>query len=154
MKELQAKRAEKLAELDQVKLQLESKEQELSMLYKEISRYDDGFHSGKIFVIKLNMRIEAGSFVGDRRDQSISHNDSSMMHEMSALDIMRDQANRTMVEKGAIGAAGGNLNTAAAADDDEANGGMLFETPPNDGQLNITPRPSRKTFSRSMSKKQ
>jgi hypothetical protein len=99
------------------------------------------------------MRIEAGSFVGDRRDQSISHNDSSMMHEMSALDIMRDQANRTMVEKGAIGAAGGNLNT-AAGEDDEGNGGMLFETPPNDGQLNTTPRLARKTFSRSMSKKQ
>jgi len=47
VKELQAKRAEKLAELDQVKLQLEAKESELSMLYKEISKYDDGFHSGK-----------------------------------------------------------------------------------------------------------
>jgi hypothetical protein len=64
VKELQAKRAEKLAELDQVKLQLEAKESELSMLYKEISKYDDGFHSGNDQISKLN--IEAGSFVGGK----------------------------------------------------------------------------------------
>ena len=46
VKELQAKRAEKMAELDRVKSDLEAKEQQLSMLYKEISTYDDGFHSG------------------------------------------------------------------------------------------------------------
>jgi len=90
-------------------------------------------------------------------------NDSSVMYEMSgsggALDIKREQQqqinnNRSMVvEKGAIGAAGGNMGN-NAADDNDQNGGMLFETPPNDGQLNTTPRPSRKTFSRSMSKKQ
>lgn len=56
VKELQAKRAEKLAELDQVKLQLEAKESELSMLYKEISKYDDGFHSGKISIFCNNFR--------------------------------------------------------------------------------------------------
>ena len=80
-------------------------------------------------------------------------NESSVMYDMSALDIKREHqinSNRSMiVEKGAIGAAGGNMGN---ADD---NGGMLFETPPNDGQLNSTPRQSRKTFSRSsMSKKQ
>ena len=46
VKELQAKRAEKMAELDRVKADLEAKEQELGRLYKEISTYDDGFHSG------------------------------------------------------------------------------------------------------------
>jgi hypothetical protein len=51
-----------------------------------------------------------------------------MMHEMSSLDIKREMTNRTMVEKGAIGAAGGNLDY-----NNEDNGGMLFETPPNDG---------------------
>jgi hypothetical protein len=71
--------------------------------------------------------LEAGSFVG-KQDQSISMHDSSMMHEMSALDIKREISNRTMVEKGAIGAAGGNLD-----ENNEDNGGMLFETPPNDG---------------------
>ena len=71
-----------------------------------------------------------------------------MMHEMSALDIKREMTNRTMVEKGAIGAAGGNLE-----ENNEENGGMLFETPPNDGQLNSSnPRPLRKTFSRSIAK--
>ena len=72
------------------------------------------------------------------------------MHEMSEFEIKRDfLPNRSLVEKGAIGGAGGNLNP-----DDNENGGMLFETPPNDGQLTTTPRQARKTFSRSMSKKQ
>ncbi len=87
-------------------------------------------------------------------------NDSSVMYEMSsggALDIKREQHqqinnNRSMVvEKGAIGAAGGNMGN-NAADDNDQNGGMLFETPPNDGQLSTTPRALRKTFTRSMSK--
>ncbi len=66
---------------------------------------------------------------GKQGDQSLSIHDSSMMHEMSALDIKREITNnRTMVEKGAIGAAGGNLE-----ENNEENGGMLFETPPNDG---------------------
>lgn len=65
---------------------------------------------------------------GKQGDQSLSIQDSSMMHEMSALDIKREMTNRTMVEKGAIGAAGGNLE-----ENNEENGGMLFETPPNDG---------------------
>lgn len=69
-----------------------------------------------------------------------------MMHEMSAVDIKI--SHRTMIEKGAIGAAGGNLD-----ENNDENGGMLFETPPNDGQLNnTTPRTNRKTFSRSIVK--
>ena len=50
------------------------------------------------------------------------------MHEMSALDIKKEMIHRSMVEKGAIGAAGGNLE-----ESNDDNGGMLFETPPNDG---------------------
>jgi hypothetical protein len=66
----------------------------------------------------------------ERHDQSLTHNES-VMNEMSALDIIREQANRTMVEKGAIGAAGGNLNT--QENEDTGGDGMLFETPPTDG---------------------
>lgn len=108
--------------------------------------------STQVILIEISNKLilEAGSFVGGKQgDQTFSIHDSSM-HEMSAIDIKREMSNRTMVEKGAIGGgAGGNREE----NNDEDNGGMLFETPPNDGQLNSsTPRPLRKTFSRSMAK--
>jgi len=80
-----------------------------------------------------------------RQDQSMSIHDISMAHEMSTLDIKKEMSHRTMIERGAIGAAGGALE-----DNSEDNGGMLFETPPSDAQLKD--RPNRKTFSRSMTK--
>ena len=66
----------------------------------------------------------------ERQDQSLAHTDS-VLNEISALDLIREQNNRTMVEKGAIGAAGGNLNT--EEHEDLGGEGMLFETPPQDG---------------------
>lgn len=47
VRELQHKRSQKLVELDRVKGKLEAKEKELRELIKEISKYDDTFHSGK-----------------------------------------------------------------------------------------------------------
>ena len=92
---MQTKRSQKLLELDEVKAKLEAKEKELRELIKEISKHDDEFHS------------EIGSFV-ERHDQSLTHNES-VMNEMSALDLIREQANRSMVEKGAIGRGSGNV---------------------------------------------
>ncbi len=107
MKDLQAKRALKLVELDKVKVKLEAKEKELKDLIKEISKYDDNFHSGNLFLLT---NLEVGSFLDNQSQlkDSVIQNDS-VINDISVMDNGYNSRS-VLIEKGAIGAAGGNID--------------------------------------------
>ena len=76
-----------------MKGKLEAKERELRELIKEISKYDDTFHSGKPFVTLL---IELGSVLNEN---SMLHNES-VLNELSTLEHLREGHGRTFVQGG------------------------------------------------------
>ena len=110
MKELQAKRSQKLVELDKVKNKLEQKDKELKELIKEISKYDADFHS------------DVGSFLDGGNNQnnngSVLHGDS-VINELSFIDTHNQNTKSMLIEKGAIGG-GVNAKAAPADNGDEA----------------------------------
>jgi hypothetical protein len=134
---LQQKRSQKLVELDKVKIKLEQKDKELKELIKEISKYDQDFHS------------EVGSILEGGNNSSILHNES-VINELSFINPHVNNNNKSMlIEKGAIGGGG----KAAPADGGDA-GYLQFETPENANGLALqtTPRTQRKTYSKSINK--
>ena len=124
-------------ELDKVKIKLEQKDKELKELIKEISKYDQDFHS------------EVGSILEGGNNSSVLHNES-VINELSFINPHANSNNKSMlIEKGAIGGGG----KAAPADGGDA-GYLQFETPENANGfgMNTTPRTQRKTYSKSINK--
>lgn len=123
-------------ELDKVKIKLEHKDKELKELIKEISKYDQDFHS------------EVGSVLEGANNSSVLHNES-VINELSFINPHANNNNKSMIEKGPIGGGG----KAAPADVDDA-GYLQFETPENGNGLGMqtTPRTQRKTYSKSINK--
>jgi chromosome segregation ATPase len=123
VKELMHKRTQKLIELEKVKNKLVSKEKELRELIKEITKFDEDFHS------------EIGSVLNE---STLIHNES-VLQELSMLDPRyRDGANHTVI---------GNVNMAAPHVVEQSD--LAFG---EDGEklLDTNPRARRKTYSKSV----
>jgi vacuolar-type H+-ATPase subunit I/STV1 len=138
VKELMHKRTQKLIELDKVKGKLEAKEKELRELIKEITKYDEDFHSGMLASKTLIVYLEIGSVLNE---SSIIHNES-VLQELSVLDPKyREGQNRTII---------GNFNNNQQQNDDN---GFDFGGNGVEGQLDAHQQPSRvgrKTYSKSV----